>query len=58
MTIANATPIGAVDVAVMDDATGDDIFIVGDTLSVVSTGGGSDGEALFFVEATPFLREL
>ena len=58
LTIANAAPIGAVDVAVMDDATGDDVFIAGGTLSVVSDGGSTAGEAMIVLEVTPFLREV
>lgn len=58
LTVANAAPIGAVDVAVMDDATGDDIFIAGDTLSVVTDGGMGAGEILVILEITPFLREV
>lgn len=57
LTVANAAPIGAVDVAVMDDATGDDIFVAGGTLSVVSDGGSTAGEVLIILEVTPFLRE-
>jgi hypothetical protein len=57
MTIADASAVGTVDVAVMDDATGDDIFIVGDTVSILSDGTPTAGEAFFMLEVTPFLRE-
>ncbi len=59
LTIANAAPIGAVDVAVMEDAAGEhDDFIAGDTFSVVSDGGPTAGEALIFLEVLPYLREV
>lgn len=55
--IADASAVGAVDVTVMDDATGDDVFIAGDTLSLVSDGTPTAGEAMFWIEVTPYLRE-
>ena len=59
LEIANAAPIGAVDVAVMEDAAGEhDDFIAGDTFSVVSDGGSTAGEALIFLEVLPYLREV
>ena len=57
LTIANLAPVGAVDVAVMEDAAAEDIFIAGDTLTVISDGVPTAGEALIFLEVIPFLRE-
>ena len=58
MTIAGGSALGTVDVAVMDDATGDDIFLVGDTLTLATDGGSSAGEALLSIEIRPFLMEV
>ena len=55
--IGDAAAVGEVDVSVMEDATGDDVFIAGGTLSLVSDGTPTAGEALFFLEVIPFLRE-
>lgn len=57
LVIANLAPVGAYDVAVMEDAAAEDIFIAGDTLTVVSDGVPTAGEALIFLEVVPFLRE-
>lgn len=57
LVIANLAPIGAFDVAVMEDAAAEDIFLAGDTLTVVSDGVPTAGEAFIFLEVVPFLRE-
>lgn len=57
LTIADATAVGGVDSVAMDDATGDDIFNMGDTLSLVSNGGSSAGEALFILWVAPYRNE-
>ena len=57
VTIANAAPVGTVDVVVSDDANDYDIFIAGGTLSVAADGVPTAGECLVFLEVTPFLRE-
>lgn len=58
LTIADASAIGVVDVADMTDATGDDLFLVGDTLSLVSDGTPTAGEALFMIEVRPFNMQV
>lgn len=57
MTIATSSPIGDVDRAVMDDATGDDIFNMGDTLSIETDGGADSGESLVQIIIAPFRNE-
>lgn len=57
LVIADGAPIGAYDVAVLDDATGDDIFLVGDTLSLASDGTATAGEALIYLEYRPYVLE-
>lgn len=57
LVIADLAPVGAFDVAVMEDAAAEDIFLAGDTLTVVSDGTPTAGEAMIFLEVVPFLRE-
>lgn len=56
-TIPDASAVGAVVETVMDDATGDDIYQMGDTLSLVSDGGAVAGEAVLQIVVQPFLNE-
>lgn len=56
-TVAASKPIGFFTRTAMDDATGDDIFIVGDTLSIASGGAASGGEMLIQLEIYPYLLE-
>jgi len=57
LTIVTASAVGAVVQQAMDDATGDDIFAVGDTLSILSDGVPTTGEASFILWVKPFLLE-
>ena len=58
MTIAATAPVGAVDKQAIDDATGDDVIIVGDTLSMAGDGGTASGAAFFWLEVFPYLMEV
>lgn len=57
LTIAATAPVGAVDVAELDDATGDDIFLAGDLMSLQGDGGTASGAVTVFIEAKPYLLE-
>jgi hypothetical protein len=57
VTVPNSSAIGYVKRQAIDDATGDDIFIVGDTLSIANAGAASGGECLLVLEVRPFLLE-
>ncbi len=57
LTIPTASAVGDVTTATMDDATGDDIFNMGDTLTIKGDGTPTAGEALFVLWVVPFLNE-
>jgi len=57
ITVPNSSAIGYVKRQAMDDATGDDRFIVGDTLSIANAGAPSAGEVLIVLEVRPYLLE-
>lgn len=52
--ITSGGAVGVHDRSAMDDATGDDIFLAGDTLSVASDGGATAGEVAVILEIKPF----
>lgn len=56
-TVSATGAIGAVIRTVMDDATGDDQFNAGDTLTVATDGASTSGTALIFAEVLPFCHE-
>ena len=58
MTIAATAPVGAVDKAAMIDATGDDIFLVGDTLTLHGSGGTASGAAMLWLEVRTFVMQI
>ena len=58
MTIAATAPVGAVDKQVMVDATGDDIFLAGDTITLSGSGGTASGAAYFWLEVRPYLMQI
>ena len=54
MTIAATAPVGAVDEVDLIDATGDDLLLVGDTISMAGDGGTASGAAHFVLVVKPF----
>ena len=58
MTIAATAPVGAVDKVAMIDASGDDIFIVGDTISMSGDGGTASGAAFFWLEVRTYVMQV
>lgn len=57
MTLTAESAVGAHFRTALDDATGDDRVIVGDTISLASDGDATSGAAFFFLEVRPFLME-
>ncbi len=57
LTIPDASAVGTVVTQAMDDATGDDIFDMGDTLTIKSDGTPTAGEAGFILWVKPYLNE-
>lgn len=57
LTIPTASGVGTVVTQAMDDATGDDVFEMGDTLTIKSDGTPTAGEAAFIAWVRPFLAE-
>ena len=53
-SITSGGAVGVVDRTAMDDASGNDLFEAGDTISVDSDGGASAGEAAVILEIIPF----
>lgn len=58
MAIAATAPVGAVDKAVMDDATDDDQVLAGDTISMAGDGNTASGAATFWLEVRPFVMQI
>ena len=58
MTIAATAPVGAVDEVALVDATGDDLLLVGDTISMSGDGGTASGAAHFVLEVKPFNMQV
>ena len=54
MTIAATAPVGAIDSVALVDATGDDLFLVGDTVSIQGSGGTASGAVLLTLWVRPF----
>lgn len=57
VTVADASAVGTVVSTDMDDATGDDIFNMGDTLTVKGDGTPTAGEIMVNLIVAPFLNE-
>lgn len=57
LTIPNSSAIGFFRRQAIADATGDDRFIVGDTLSIANAGAPSGGEVMLVLEVKPYLME-
>ncbi|KKL65486.1 hypothetical protein LCGC14_2154500 [marine sediment metagenome] len=57
ITIPTTSAVGVAVQQAMDDATGDDIFAVGGTLTIASDGVPTAGEAGFILWVKPFLLE-
>ena len=58
MTITTAAAVGAVFRTDLTDATGDDLFVAGDTISLVSDGVPTAGEAAFYLEVMPMNMQV
>ena len=58
MTIAATAPVGAVDEVDLADATGDDLLLVGDTISMAGDGGTASGAAHFVLVVKPFNMQV
>ena len=58
MTIAATAPVGAVDEVDLDDASGDDLLLVGDLLSLSTDGGSASGAAHFVLVVKPFNMQV
>jgi hypothetical protein len=56
-TLSMTGAVGAMVRAAMNDATGDDIFSAGDTISLTTDGSSTSGTALILAEIVPFLHE-
>lgn len=57
-TVADASAIGAHVRTDMTDATGDDLFLAGDTLSVASDGTPTAGEIVIMLEIKPMNMQI
>ena len=57
LSIAATSPVGAYDTVELIDATGDDIFLAGDLMSLQTDGGTDAGEAFVYVEIKPYLLQ-
>lgn len=58
LTIAATAPVGAIDEVVIDDATGDDLFLVGDTLALSGSGGTASGKVSVTIWVRPFNMQV
>ena len=58
LVIADAAPVGAVDLATFVDANEYDLFLAGGTLSLAADGVPTAGEALFVLEIRPFNMQV
>ncbi|MDK1104360.1 MAG: hypothetical protein QGD93_12250, partial [Actinomycetota bacterium] len=57
ITVGDASAVGVSVETLMDDATGDDVFEMGDTLSIRSNGTPTAGEISVILWVRPFLSE-
>jgi len=58
MTIGDGSAVGVVVRQALDDATGDDLFVAGDTISLVSDGTPTAGEVAFYLEVKPMNMQV
>jgi|GEM_PF-398604 len=58
VTIADGSAVGVTGRTAMDDATGDDLFLAGDTLSLVGDGTPTAGQALIAIEIKPMNMQV
>ena len=58
MTIAATAPVGAYDEVALDDASGDDLILVGDLISLSTDGGSASGAAHFVLVVKPFNMQV
>ena len=58
LTIAAAAPVGALDTVDLIDATGDDLFLVGDTISLSGDGGTASGAVSVTLWVRPFNMQV
>ena len=58
MTIAATAPVGAYDQVALDDASGDDLILAGDLISLSTDGGSASGAAHFVLIVRPFNMQV
>lgn len=58
LTIAATSPVGTIDRVVLDDASGDDLFLVGDTISLSGDGGTASGAVSVTLWVRPFNMQV
>ena len=58
MTIAATAPVGAYDEADLDDASGDDLILVGDLISLSTDGGSASGAASITLVVKPYNQQV
>ena len=58
MTIAATAPVGAYDEVVLDDASGDDLLLAGDTISMSGDGGTASGAVQLVLVVKPFNMQV
>ena len=58
MTIAATAPVGAYDEVVLDDSSGDDLILAGDTISISGSGGTASGAIQLVLVVKPFNMQV
>ena len=58
MTIASTAPVGAYDEVVLDDSSGDDLILAGDTISISGSGGTASGAIQLVLVVKPFNMQV